>query len=84
MKDKNKNKKGFSLIEMLVVVFIIVSISMILVVNWRKNEKGYRLIDYGDSIGHGYSVSDLICNCHEKLTPVLCSARHLAKNSPES
>jgi prepilin-type N-terminal cleavage/methylation domain-containing protein len=40
----NKNKAtGFTLIEVLVVVFIIGLLSSILIVNWRNNEKQYQL-----------------------------------------
>jgi len=34
-------KKGFTVIEMLVVIFIIGVMSTVLVVNWRQNEKTY-------------------------------------------
>lgn len=43
MKHKAYNKKGFTLIEALVVVFIIGLISAVLIVNWRKNEKQYQV-----------------------------------------
>ncbi|MBU4284971.1 type II secretion system GspH family protein [Patescibacteria group bacterium] len=34
---------GFTLIEVLVIMFIISTLSTVLVVNWRKNEKRYQL-----------------------------------------
>jgi len=34
---------GFTLVEMLVVIFIIGLVSSIMIVNWRKNEKQYQL-----------------------------------------
>lgn len=43
MKKEDKRQKGFSLLEMLVVISIIGLISTILIVNWRKNEKQYLL-----------------------------------------
>lgn len=43
MNKKNKNQLGFTLTELLTVVFIIGLISSILVVNWRRNEKQYLL-----------------------------------------
>lgn len=43
MKKEDKKQQGFSLIEMLVVIFIVVLISATLIVNWRKNEKQYLL-----------------------------------------
>lgn len=36
-------RTGFTLVEVLVVMFIIAMLSSILVVNWRKNEKRYQL-----------------------------------------
>lgn len=36
-------RQGFTLIEMLVVISIVATISSILVVNWRKNEERYKL-----------------------------------------
>lgn len=36
-------RQGFTLLELLIVIFIIGLISSILVVNWRKNEKQYQL-----------------------------------------
>lgn len=36
-----KKSKGFTIIEMLVIIFIIGIISTTLVVNWRRNEKRY-------------------------------------------
>jgi type II secretory pathway pseudopilin PulG len=38
-----KKLKGFTLIEVLVIMFIITTLSIVLVVNWRKNEKRYQL-----------------------------------------
>lgn len=38
-----KRFKGFTLIEVLVIMFIISTLSTVLVVNWRKNEKRYQL-----------------------------------------
>lgn len=45
MKKETHSKKvnGFTLVEVLVVIFIIGLISSILIVNWRKNEGQYRL-----------------------------------------
>jgi prepilin-type N-terminal cleavage/methylation domain-containing protein len=43
MKKEDKKQQGFSLIEMLVVIFIVGLISATLIVNWRKNEKRYQL-----------------------------------------
>lgn len=40
--DKNKSA-GFTLVETLVVVFIVGLLSTILIVNWRQNEKQYQL-----------------------------------------
>jgi len=38
-----KNGAGFTLIETLVVIFVIGAISSIMIVNWRKNESQYQL-----------------------------------------
>lgn len=38
-----KTKKGFTLIEALVVIFVIGTISSMMIVNWRKNESQYQL-----------------------------------------
>jgi prepilin-type N-terminal cleavage/methylation domain-containing protein len=41
MKEYHKKGAGFTMMEMLVVIFIIGVMSSILVVNWRKNEQTY-------------------------------------------
>lgn len=38
-----RNGAGFTLIEIMVTIFIIAMVSSIMVVNWRKNEKRYQL-----------------------------------------
>jgi len=38
-----KNSAGFTLIEALVVIFVIGTISSMMIVNWRKNESQYQL-----------------------------------------
>jgi len=38
-----KKFTGFTLVEVLVIMFIISTLSTVLVVNWRKNEKRYQL-----------------------------------------
>ena len=48
MKKNNKcslpaGRRGFTLMEILVVIFIVATISSMLVVNWRKNEERYKL-----------------------------------------
>lgn len=43
MKGTIPKNRGFTLVEMLVVIFIIGIISTILIVNWRKNENQYKL-----------------------------------------
>lgn len=43
MKKEDKKQQGFSLVEMLVVIFIVALISATLIFNWRKNEKQYLL-----------------------------------------
>lgn len=39
--------------------------------NWRRNEKGFRLIDYGDTFGNGYPLSLFISQHHTKLAEIL-------------
>jgi prepilin-type N-terminal cleavage/methylation domain-containing protein len=41
MKQKKQKNKGFTLVELLVVIFVIGLISSLLVVNWRNNEQQY-------------------------------------------
>jgi type II secretory pathway pseudopilin PulG len=46
LKNMNRNRKngiGFTLIEALVAVFVIGTISAMMIVNWRKNEGQYQL-----------------------------------------
>lgn len=43
MKGVISKNRGFTLVEMLVVIFIIGIISAILIVNWRNNENQYKL-----------------------------------------
>lgn len=42
-KGKINKNKGFTIFELLVVIFIVGIVSSILVVNWQKNERQYRL-----------------------------------------
>ncbi|MDP2934746.1 MAG: type II secretion system protein, partial [bacterium] len=43
MNRNRKNGAGFTLIEALVVIFVIGTISSMMIVNWRKNESQYQL-----------------------------------------
>lgn len=40
--------------------------------NWRKNDRGFRLIDYGDSFGSsGFLISSFLVEWHMKIAGVL-------------
>jgi len=43
MNRNGKKGKAFTLVEALVVIFVIGTISSMMIVNWRKNEKQYQL-----------------------------------------
>ncbi len=40
--------------------------------NWKKNERGYRLVDYGDSYGDFVSLSGFLIFNHEDMSVLLC------------
>jgi len=63
MKKEDKKQQGFSLVEMLVVIFIVVLISATLIVNWRKNEKQYLLQRAAQNIAQDIrKVQDMALN----------------------
>lgn len=43
MNSQEKKKKGFTLIEALVAIFVIGAISSMMIVNWRKSENQYQI-----------------------------------------
>lgn len=40
--------------------------------NWKKNERGYRLVDYGDSLGDFVSLSGFLLFNYEAMAALLC------------
>ncbi len=53
MKEKHNKMRGFTIIEMLVTIFIIGVLSVILIVNWRENEKNYLVQQVAQEIVQG-------------------------------
>jgi len=72
MNDKNIIKKGtgFTLIEALVVIFIISVISAMMIVNWRKNENQYKLQRAAQEIAQNIrKAQDYALNGRQMLWP---------------
>jgi type II secretory pathway pseudopilin PulG len=92
MKDKNviKKSKSFTLIEALVVIFVVGVISSMMIVNWRKNENQYKLQRAAQEIMQNIrKAQDYALNGKQRLWPPtgqmivpLSYGIHFSKNNP--
>jgi prepilin-type N-terminal cleavage/methylation domain-containing protein len=71
MSFKIFNKKGFTLLELLIVIVIVAIISLILVVNWQRNEKQYQLQRVAQEIAQDIRmVQDMALNSYKYLDQI--------------
>lgn len=65
------NKKGFTLLELLIIITIVGIISSVLVVNWRRNEKQYQLQRAAQEIAQDIRmVQDMALNSYKYLDQI--------------
>jgi len=65
-----KNRAGFTLIEALAVIFVIGMISVILIINWRKNESQYKLQRAAQQIAQNVRKAQEMALAGTKFTTV--------------